>query len=73
MPTTPQSPAAGNLDEAVSNEASSAYDTFSSSVEAIPDDSTLSETADQYSAAAQTYLDSLASIAQEAGCTPAPS
>lgn len=65
--------AAGNLDEAVSNEASSAYDTFSSTVEAIPDDSTLSETADQYSAAAQTYLDSLASIAQEAGCTPEPS
>lgn len=65
--------AAGDLDEAVSNEADSAYDTFSSSVDAIAGDATLSEAAAQYSAAAQTYLSSLAGIAQEAGCAPEPS
>lgn len=61
--------AAGDLDEAVSSEAQIAYDTFQSSVGDIPDDATLGETATQDASAAQTYLSSLANVAQEAGCS----
>jgi hypothetical protein len=59
---------AGDLDEAVSSEADSAYDSYQDSLGEIPGDASLSEAAPQYAAAAQGYLASLATIAQDAGC-----
>lgn len=59
---------AGDLDEAVSGEADSAYDSYQDAVDAVPGDATLSEAAPQYASAAQGYLASLATIAVDAGC-----
>ena len=63
---------AGSLDEAVSNEADSAYDAYQDAIGAIPGDATVAEAAPQYAAAVQAYVADLATIAVDAGCeTPA--
>ena len=62
---------AGDLDEAVSAEADSAYDSYQDALSEIPGEATLSEAAPVYAAAAQAYLASLAGIAVDAGCETA--
>ena len=62
---------AGDLDEAVSAEADSSYDSYQDALGEIPGDATLTEAAPVYAAAAQAYLASLAGIAVDAGCETA--
>lgn len=62
---------AGELDEAVSNDAEAAYDSYEDAVSEIPGDATLSEAAPQYASAVQAYVASLATIAVDAGCETA--
>jgi hypothetical protein len=59
---------AGDLDEAVTSAAESAYGDFQDAVSAIPGDATLSEAAEQYAAASRAYTSSLETIAADAGC-----
>jgi hypothetical protein len=59
---------AGSLDEAVSNEADSAYDAYQDALGAVPGDATVTEAAPQYAAAVQAYVADLATIAVDAGC-----
>ena len=62
---------AGDLDEAVSAEADSAYDSYQDALGEIPGEAALSDAAPVYAAAAQAYLASLAGIAVDAGCETA--
>ena len=62
---------AGDLDEAVSAEADSAYDSYQDALGEIPGDASLTEAAPVYAAAAQAYLADLAGIAVDAGCETA--
>ncbi len=59
---------AGDLDQAVSNEADQAYEDYQDAVDAIPGDASLTEAGPQYVAAVQAYLADLGSIADQAGC-----
>ena len=59
---------AGDLDQAVSDEADQAYQDYQDAVAAIPGDASLTEAAPQYAAAVQAYLADLGSIADQAGC-----
>lgn len=61
--------ASENLDEAVSNEASGAQDSFEGAVGDIPTDVPVSEAAGQYTEATDAYVTELASIATQAGCS----
>ena len=58
----------GDLDSAVSDAADSAASDFDAAVGEISGDASLSEASADYEAAVASYINSLASIADEAGC-----
>ena len=62
---------AQDVDQAIADEVDDAYGAYQDQVEQIPTDATLSGAAPLYGDAVESYLDSLAEIANDVGCEDA--